>query len=374
MEKTIDRIKVIMRTSIIGIIVNTLLAGFKIIVGGIAGSIAVMLDGVNNLSDAGSSLITILGAALAAKQPDRKHPFGYGRMEYLSSLVIAGFVLYAGITSLVESIKKIINPEVPDYSTLTLVLIIVAVFVKLFLALYTGKMGRQANSDALIASGKDALMDVVLSTSTIVAAIIYMTTGYALEAFLGIIISVIIIKAGTELLRETISKILGESGDAELAIAVKKTISSFDGVYGAFDLVLNDYGPEKYLASVHIEIDESLPVTELDGLTRHITEKVLAEHSVYLTGVGIYARNKSSQDVVMMETEIGKMALAEEYVKGFHGFYVDYEQKKIHFDIVISLDAADRRAVYDGTIDKIKERYPEYEYHVGMDMDMNELV
>ena len=151
-----DREKTIVRTSIIGILTNVLLAAFKAAVGIISNSIAVTLDAVNNLSDALSSVVTIIGAKLGAKAPDKKHPLGYGRIEYLSSMIVAAIVLYAGITSLVESVKKIIHPEAADYGTISLIIIAVAIVVKLVLGRYVKKQGEKVNSGALVASGKDA--------------------------------------------------------------------------------------------------------------------------------------------------------------------------------------------------------------------------
>ena len=163
-EKTeLNRDAVIIRTSRIGIMTNVFLAAFKALVGLASRSIAVTLDAVNNLSDALSSIITIIGTKLAGKEPDKKHPLGHGRIEYLSAMVVSGIVLYAGITSAVESVKKIIHPEVPDYSTISLFIIAVAVGVKIVLGRYVKGQGEKVNSGSLVASGSDAMFDAVLS-------------------------------------------------------------------------------------------------------------------------------------------------------------------------------------------------------------------
>ena len=162
-----------MRTSIIGIIANLALAAFKAAVGLLANSISVTLDAVNNLSDALSSVITIIGAKLSVKPADKKHPLGYGRIEYLSSMIIALIILYAGISAAIESVKKIITPETPDYSATSLIIIAVAVVVKIVLGTYVSRVGKKVNSDSLAASGKDALMDSIISASVLVAAVIY---------------------------------------------------------------------------------------------------------------------------------------------------------------------------------------------------------
>ena len=368
------RLAVIMRTSIIGIAVNALLAVFKMIIGALSGSIAIVNDGINNLSDAASSLITIAGAALAARPADKKHPFGYGRMEYLSSLVISGLVLYAGITAFIESVKKIISPEPSDYSTLTLIIVGVAVVIKLGLALYTQAMGRKAKSDSLTASGREAILDVAVSVSTLAAAFVYVLFNVSLEAYLGAVISVIIVKAGLELLKETVSKLLGEPTEIQLAVDVKATIKSFPEVLGAYDLVMNNYGPEFYMASVHAEVDEQLTAAQLDVLTRQITDRVLDRHGVYLTAIGFYSRNTSDPESVRMEQAVASTVLNMEHILAMHGFYVNETAKALRFDLVVSLSAKDRKAAYKAAVDAVQAMYPEYRLLVGFDIDYNELL
>jgi len=223
---TAEREKVIVRTSIIGILANVLLAGFKAAIGLATRSIAVTLDAVNNLSDALSSVITIIGAKLGGKKPDKKHPLGYGRIEYLSSMIVAAIVLYAGITALVESIKKIIEPEPAEYTMVSLLIIAAAVVVKLLLGRYVKGQGEKVNSGALIASGSDASFDAILSASVLASAVIFMIWGISLEAYVGVVIAVFIIKAGIEMLSETLSDIIGQRADAEMSKTIKNTVSN----------------------------------------------------------------------------------------------------------------------------------------------------
>ena len=365
--------KIIIRTSIIGILANVFLAGFKAVVGILSNSIAIVLDAVNNLSDALSSVITVIGTKLAGREADKKHPFGYGRIEYLSSLVIAIIVLYAGITSLTESIKKIVKPETPDYSVLSLVIVGVAVFVKIGLGLYVRKTGESVNSDSLVNSGKDALLDSVISSATLIAALIFTCTGISLEAYLGAVISVVIVKAGLEMLIETISKILGEPGDVELLMNIKKTVRSFPEVNGAYDLILHNYGPDTYNGSIHVELEDDYPITKLDELTRKIMKAVLTEYGVMLTAVGVYSINTKDEDIKKLRDEIAKKALSHEHVKQIHGFYYSKEDNTIRFDAVISFEAESRHAVYEELLDSLKKDYPDFEFNVAMDIDFGEL-
>ena len=366
-----SREKTIIKTSIIGIIANVFLAGFKAAIGLLSNSIAITLDAVNNISDAGSSLITIVGAKLAGREPDKKHPFGYGRIEYLSAMIISVIVLYAGITSLVESVKQIIHPETPDYSVISLVIVAVAVVVKFFLGRYVKATGKKVNSDSLINSGEDARLDSVISASTLVAAVIFLAFGLSLEAWLGAIISLIIIKSGVEMLKETVSRILGENNDPELAKVIKQTVRSFPDVQGAYDLVLHNYGPDAWNGSIHIEIPDTYSADKLDALIRDIEETVYRKHNVILTAVGVYSMNTKDTEISETRKAVRDIAMAHEYVKGMHGFYLDRAKKSIRFDVVISFDAEDRKAVYTSVVEDVQKAFPDYELRIAMDLDLS---
>ena len=319
MEKTNNsdssREKTIIRTSIIGIIANVFLAAFKAVIGIMTHSIAIVLDAVNNISDAGSSLITIVGTKLAGKEPDKKHPFGYGRIEYLSAMIISVIVLYAGITSFVESVKQILHPETPEYNTISLIIVAVAVVVKVLLGRYVKSVGEKVNSDSLINSGEDATLDSIISASTLVAAGIFMIFHISLEAWLGAIISVVIIKSGIEMLQDTISKILGEQNDPELAREIKHTVTSFPDVQGAYDLVLNNYGPDAWNGSIHIEVPDTYTADQLDLLIRKIQMAVYKKHRVALTAIGVYSVNTRDAEVIEMKRRVREIVFAHPDVK-----------------------------------------------------------
>lgn len=366
------REQTIIRTSVIGIIANVFLAAFKAAVGLLSHSIAIVLDAVNNISDAGSSLITIVGTRLAGREPDKKHPFGYGRIEYLSAMIISVIVLYAGITSFVESVKQIIHPETPDYSAVSLIIVAVAVVVKILLGRYVKSVGVRVHSDSLINSGEDATLDSVISASTLVAAAIFLIFHVSLEAWLGAVISLVIIKSGIEMLRNTISQLLGERNDAELAKAIKETVTDFPDVQGAYDLVLNNYGPDTWNGSVHIEVPDTYSADQLDLLIRSITTKVFAQHHVILTAIGVYSVNTKNPGVIAAREQVQKIVLAHPHVLQIHAFYLLEEQKTMRFDLVISLDAKDRRAVYNEVIADVQKAFPDYHLQVAMDTDFAE--
>ena len=371
-KRELDRDTVIVRTSYIGIAANVMLAALKAVTGILSNSIAVVMDAVNNLSDAASSVITIVGTKLAARAPDRKHPFGHGRIEYMSAMIISMLVLYAGLTSLRESVVKILHPETPDYSITALFIIASAVAVKLVLGKYVKKTGERVNSASLINSGEDALLDSVISLATLIAAGIFMTTGLSLEAWLGAVISGVIIKSGAEMLFDTISKLLGESADKELALKIKAIVLSFPGVQGAYDLVLNNYGPDSYYGSIHIEVPDTFSASELDVLIREITVKVYRECNVILTAVGVYSANTTDEEVIAIRERIRGAVLSYPNVIQMHGFYLDRENSMIRFDLVISFDEKDRRALYEKIISELKEMLPGYELEVALDTDFTE--
>ena len=368
-----NRDKQIIRTSVIGILANLFLAGFKAAIGLLSNSIAIVLDAVNNMSDAASSIITIVGTKLAGRQPDRKHPFGYGRIEYLTAMVISILVMYAGVTAFIESVKKIIKPDTPEYHMVSLVIVAVAVVVKIILGSYVKAVGKKVNSDALVNSGADALMDSIISASTLVAAVIFVLFNISLEAWLGAVIALVIVKSGFEMIADTVSKLLGERVDGQLVRDIKETIKSFPEVSGAYDLVMHNYGPDSYNGSVHIEVPDTLTIDELDKLIRRIEVKVYREHKVILTAVSIYSDNAGNPEAIQEREKIRELVTSDPYVLQMHGFYMNKEDKMMRFDIVVSFDAKDRSGVYRQALEKVKEAYPGYTIQIAMDIDFTDV-
>ena len=357
----------IIKTSVIGIIVNLILVAFKAFVGIVTNSIAITLDAVNNLTDALSSIITIIGAKLANRPPDKNHPYGYGRIEYFSSVIIAAIVLWAGITAFMESWPKIFTPDVTNYTTVSLVIIAVAIVVKLALGRYVKSVGEDINSQALVASGSDALFDSILSLSTLVAALISIFFHISLEGILGVIISIVIIKASIDMIRETLDSMIGARVDSELSRKIKDSICELPEVYGAYDLSLHNYGPEDMQGSVHVEVDDSLTALEIHNLTRKISIKIYEEFSIILT-VGIYARNNKFNDI---RNDLYEIASKYEEIIEIHGFIVYETQKLITFDMIVDFDA-DREKVKNKILEEIKQEHPQFTYQVIDDYDVSD--
>ena len=367
------REKTIVKTSIIAVLANIVLASFKAAVGLISNSIAVILDAVNNLSDALSSVITIIGTKLAGRAPDKEHPLGHGRAEYLSAMVVAALVLYAGITSLVESVKKIINPEPADYSAVSLVIIASAVIVKLALGLYVRFVGKKVNSGALTASGSDALFDSIISLSVLVSAVIFIIFGVSLEAYVGILISIFIIKSGFEMLRETIDEIIGRRIDSDLSGSIKKKIAEDPDVHGVYDLILNNYGPDRYIGSVHVAVNDTMRADEIDSMTRRVQQAVYNEFGIIMTGIGIYSINTGDNEAASIQSAVTKQAMSHEGVLQTHGFYADTEEKVMSFDIIVDFDApGGREKVYSDICSEVAAMYPDYKIRITLDTNVTD--
>ena len=358
----------IVRTSVIGIITNILLAAFKAAVGLISHSIAVVLDAVNNLSDALSSLITIIGTKLSAKLPDKKHPLGYGRIEYLTALVVAALVLYAGVTSLVESVKKIIHPETADYSIVSLVIIAVAVVVKLLLGRYVKAQGRKANSAALEASGADASFDAILSASVLLSAIVFLLWGLSLEAWVGVVIAGFIIKSGFEMITDTLDDILGKRAEAELTGKIRRAVLEEEAIRGVYDIIVNDYGPNKNTCSLHIELPDFMTVDQVDVITRHLQNRVLDTAGVIVTGVSVYSYNTKDDEAAAIRGRVTGIVLSHDWALQLHGFYADTVNKSLRFDVVMSFDVTVSEAL-STLYSELSSALPEYTVHITPDVD-----
>lgn len=365
-----DRSRRIIRTSIIGIAVNLVLVAFKAVIGLATHSIAIILDAVNNFSDALSSIITIIGTKLANRRPDKKHPFGHGRIEYLTGMLIAVIVLIAGLTSLKESVEKIIHPEEASYTVVSLIIIAVAVAAKFFTGRYVKSVGEQINSQALVASGSDAYFDAILSLSTLLAAVLSLAFGWKLEGVLGALISVFILKAGVEMLLDTLNSITGTRADPELSIALREKVASYEGVHGAYDLLLHNYGPTRTIASIHIEVDDDMRAREIHRLTRRIATDVYEEFGIVLT-VGVYAANDSDDEAVEMKRRTEEIVKQYPEILQMHGFYRDAEQKRIMFDLIIDF-AADGQAICSEVYRQVSEAYPDYRIDVVLDSDFSD--
>ncbi|MBR5726720.1 MAG: cation transporter [Muribaculaceae bacterium] len=366
-----DRSSQIIRTSWIGIITNVLLAAFKAAVGIIASSVAIVMDAVNNLSDALSSVITIVGTKLSQRPADREHPFGFGRIEYFSAIIIAVIVLSAGITSLIESVKKIFHPTTPSYTTTTLVVIIVAIVVKLLLGRYVKGKGEQLKSDALIASGSDALFDAIITLATLISAGIMLLWNVSLDGILGALISLVIIKAGLEMLASPVNELLGARVSEDLVRDIKKEVSDFEGVHGVFDIILHNYGPDVMIGSLHINVIDTMDAHEIHGLTRRISEQMYERHGIIMT-VGVYAIATGDNRRAELQSKVMQTLAKHKDITQVHGFYYFEKEHRVSVDVVPDISVRDEAALTSQLKSEIEALVPGEEVTIVIDHNYSE--
>ena len=367
------REKRIVRTSLAGVAVNLLLSGFKAIIGLMSNSIAIMLDAINNLSDAFSASVTIIGMKLAGKPADKEHPFGHGRAEYFTAVVIALIIIVAGGSSFIESIKKILHPEPSDYSAITIIVLVTAILAKILLGMYVRKTGKEVSSESLIATGADALFDALVTSATLVAAISGMVFGSMLDnipvdGILGGLISLIIIKAGYDMLMSPINELMGERIPAGLAKSIKSDICRISPVLGAYDLQLHNYGPEQMVGAVNIALPEEMTAEQIHFLSQRIKREINAKYGVTLT-VGIYAVITGDKEIVQMQDAIASIASSMPGVIQVHGMFIDTIGHHISFDIVIDFSAKDIAKLKQDITSAILDRWPGYDVQINIDKD-----
>lgn len=365
-----QREKQITKTSIIGILTNLCLVAFKAIAGLLSGSIAIILDALNNLTDALSSVITILGIKLAKRKPDDKHPFGFGRIEYFSTILISFMVLFAGGTSIVESVKKIISPEMPDYTVVTIVIVVASVVTKLGLGRFVSSQGEKYNSDALVASGADASFDAIISASTLLGAVAAYFFNISIDGYLGAVISCFIIKAGLEMLFGSLSDIIGNRPDSEITKEIKMTAASIPNVMGAYDLVLHNYGPDHQVGSIHVEVPATLDGYQIHHIITQIQDVIMEKFHIFMT-VGIYAVDESDGKAEMREV-IRDTVTAFDGVVNVHGIYISKEDKDIRFDTTINFKVKDKEHLNNMIIEALTEKLPEYKVNVKFDTNYSD--
>lgn len=359
----------IVKASIIGIVGNMLLVVFKFIVGFASHSIAIVLDGVNNATDALSSIITIAGTKLAGHRPDKKHPFGYGRVEYLTSVIIAVIILVAGFISLRESVLKVIHPATPSYSTITITVIVVAIIAKVVLGIIFKRYGDKTKCEALIASGVDSDYDAVLSAGTLMVALVQNFWNVNIDGIVGVIISLVVIKAGIEVLRDAIAPLIGTPEDKDRVAKIENYIMSFSEVHDVCDIVLDNFGPNRIIGSARIRVPDTLSARQVGELSRSISQGLQEKFGVMMT-IGIYTEN-TNEAFVPMKTTLEAIVKQQKKILSMHGFYVDPGTKVCYFDLVVDV-GADGKVPRDDVVEAMKKKYPDYTFDVCVDTDYEE--
>lgn len=353
------------------LIANLILVGCKAFVGFLTGSVAVAMDAVNNLSDALSGVITIVGTGLARKAPDKQHPYGYGRVEYVAAVSIGAVVLWAGLTSFREAFLAILRPEASVYPPVSLMIITAAVFVKFFMGRYVIAQGKKYHSASLTASGREALFDCAISLSTLLAAGISLLFRLSAEGWFGAVIAVFIMKAGIEVLAESLSGIIGSRVESELSAELKGRICAYPQVYGAYDLILHRYGPEQIMGAVRVEVPEDLTAGQLHYLFRSIADDVYGEYGIILT-VGLYALNTADLQAAQMKDTLSALVRGHSEILQMHGFYVDMEQRSVSFDLVMDFHSSQKQQIRGEILKDMAEKYPEYRFSAMLEHDFSD--
>lgn len=363
-----NRLVQVILTSVVGIVVNVLLGVLKIIVGLAANSIAVISDAVNNFSDSVSSIVTIIAMAMVGKGATKKHPFGFGRVEYFSSLLISVLVLFTGGQFMVSSVKKIIHPEPTAYTTISLAMLAVAIIAKILLGFYTKSRGKKYNSPSLAASGQDALSDAVITGVTLIAALISLSTDLIIDGWVGALVSLFVLKAGVEILLDVISKLMGDRPSADFTEDIMREIRETPGIVGAYDLILHNYGPNIFIGNVNVELDEEMTIREAYQTIRPLSAHIFNKYGVFFY-FGFYSVNMRDEDVRAIREKVTELMMADEDVLQIHAFYVDPVKKAMNFDVVIDFSVKDTMLKAEKLRRQVKEIYPDYEIMLLPDRD-----
>ena len=327
----------IVRACVINIVGNVGLAAVKTIVGTLTGSIAITLDAINSLADAFGSIVAIIGTKISTKSANSAHPFGYGRIEYITSIIIAATIFAAGMTSLREAINSIMNPTEPTYTVVAVLIVAAAALVKFGLGAFLIREGNRLSASSLKGSGTDSFMDGGVSCATCVAAVVYMVAGLKVESWLAALIALFIIRGGIKLLMETASKLIGERVESGLSEEVENVARSVEGVKLVNSITLTDFGPDYVIGSVHVTVDGQMTVADFDPIARDIQNRVFESCNVLLSGVTPYADTPDDEDTKGMRAAIGRLVWAQDKVVDLRGLYVDTSTSFARFDVIVEL-------------------------------------
>ena len=345
--------------SVVGVICNILLSTAKIVIGALFGAVAIVADGLNNLSDAGSSLVTMFGFRMANRPADNKHPFGHARVEYVSSMIISFIVLFLGLELAISGVEKMFGNETTTVTTSMMIVLAVSIAVKIGMFIYFRGMSKKINSDTLKATGIDSLNDAVASSAVLISMIVTFYTGYDLDGIMAIIVALFILVGGVKLFKETISPLLGEAPTKEFVDHICEKVRTYEGVLGLHDLIAHNYGYNKYYASLHIEVDASRDILDSHELIDKIERDFKTEgYEVVIHLDPIIVDDERVNSLKMLVHE--KLAEIDNSIT-FHDFRVVWgtKRKNLIFDIVLPHEykMTDSELVEELTY-KIKEADP----------------
>lgn len=320
----------------VGIICNLLLSVMKLIIGSISNSVSITADATNNISDAGSSIVTLVGFRLSGKPADKDHPYGHARIEYISSLIISFLILLIGCSIFKESITKIFNPEESLFNITTVIVLVASILVKLWLSVFNKFLGKQINSKALEATAIDSRNDVITTAAVLLASVISHFTGFNLDGYMGVIVSVFIFISGINLVKETLDPLLGQPPTKEMFDTIEKKILSYDNVLGVHDLMVHSYGPNTYFASAHIEMDAKMDVLVCHDIMDQIERDFKKELNIHIV-VHLDPTILDSPEINELKEMVNDIICEIDRELTFHDFrvVVGEENKNVLFDVVV---------------------------------------
>lgn len=281
-----ERLRLGVVSGVVGIVLNIILSVFKMIFGAITKSVSIVADGANNIFDAVSSIINLVGFKISGKPADDEHPFGHGRIEYISALTLAFFILIMGVELIKTSFEKFSNPETVIFNTPAVIVLIFSIFAKIWLALFNRKVGKMMNSVAVDAVVADSIGDIAATTCSLIALVASKFTDLPIDAFMGIVVALVIVYAGIGIIKDTMGPLLGEPPDKEIVAELEDLVMSYEGVVGIHDLVLHSYGHSKIYGSLHAEVPADTDILQshdtIDLIERHVQEKLGIEISIHM--------------------------------------------------------------------------------------------
>lgn len=359
---------------VVGIIVNLMLFIIKLSVGIIAKSIAVTADAFNNLSDAASSIITILGFKLSHKPADEEHPFGHGRIEYISALVVSFMVMLVGFQFIKSSFQRIINPEKVIFETIPFVLILISIGFKVWLSRFNKFVGESINSSALKAASFDALGDVITSSTVALSLLISKFTSFPIDGYIGIVVALIILYSGYSLIKETLNPLLGEAPDEELVSSIKNSVLSYDGIKGVHDLIIHNYGPGRCMASIHAEVPSNSSLVHIheviDKAEKEISEKLRLHLVIHMDPICV-----DDEEVLKVQEELESILKESPIIKSMHDFRMvgEGDIRNLIFDVVVDSNKREKHItdeyIKSNIIEKVKLIHPKYNCIITVDND-----
>lgn len=357
---------------IVGIFMNFLLFAFKLAIGLFTSSIAVMADAFNNLSDMASSVITIIGFKLSCLPPDEEHPFGHGRLEYLSALIVAFMVMLVGVQFIKSSVERILNPLTIKFEMIPFIILLVSILIKIWLSRFNKFIGKKIDSSALKAASLDAMGDVVTSSCVVLSFLAAKFTTIPVDGYVGIVVSLLILYAGFTLVKDTINPLLGEAPDEELVNSIVDGLMSYDMVIGVHDLIIHNYGVGKSIASVHAEIPSDKDILDIheviDTAERELSEKLKIYLVIHMDPV-----NVQDEEIYETRQELEDMLKLNTYILSIHDFRVvgKGKRKNLIFDVVVDPNELDRNIskeeIKANITNLVKSVHPEYGCIIGVD-------